>query len=205
MTKLLKQLNSYQLIKKQFFVLFLIPFLYGCPVCNKPTKIVDIGPIPDSLYKLVPYQDSSVYKFVHSNGYIVSFQTSRKTEMESTFDECGCSELLKYYRNTTTMISDYPAISIQLDIIHSDSISSSIGIRIQNNYFENGNFIQKVFSTIKIDSTLVNGKYFKNIFVFKNYDSYNNQTLFADSLYYNTDKGIIKIFMTNGESYSIYN
>ena len=103
------------------------------------------------------------------------------------------------------MNSDYPAITIQLDIVHFDSISSSFGISIRNNYFENGDFIQKVFSKTKPDSTLVNGKYFKDIFVFKNYNSYNTQTLFADSLYYNTDKGIIKIFMTNGESYSIYN
>ncbi|MFV0467972.1 MAG: hypothetical protein ACK5MK_03470 [Dysgonomonas sp.] len=192
-------------MKKQFIILILIPFLFGCPVCNKPTKIVDIGPIPDSLYKLVPYQDSVVYKFVHSNGYVVSFQTSRKTEEESTFDECSCSELRRYYRNSTIMISDYPAITIQLDIVHFDSISSSFGISIRNNYFENWDFIQKVFSKTKPDSTLVNGKYFKDIFVFKNYNSYNNQTLFADSLYYSTDKGIIKIFMTNGESYSIYN
>lgn len=192
-------------MKKHFYILFLIPFLYGCPVCNKPIKTVDIGPIPDSLYKLVPYKDSTVNKFIHSNGYIISFQTSRKTEVESSFDECGCSEIRRYYRNSTIMISDYPAITIHLDIVHFDSIFSSFGISIRNNYFENGNFIQKVFSKTKPDSTLVNGKYFKDIFVFKNSDNFNNQTLFADSLYYNTDKGIIKIFMTNGESYSIYN
>jgi hypothetical protein len=192
-------------MKKQFFILFLIPFLYGCPVCNKSTKIVNTVPIPDSLYKLVPYQDSTVYKFMHSNGYIVSFHTSRKTEVESMFDECGCSELHKYSRNSTIMVADYPAITIQLDIVHFDSISSSFGISIRNNYFENRDFIQKVFSTTKPGSTFVNGKYFKDIFVFKNYDSYNNQALFADSLYYNIDKGIIKIFMANGESYSIYN
>lgn len=205
MTKRLTQPNSCQLMKKLFFILFLIPFLYACPVCNKPSKIVTVGPIPDSLLRLVPYQDSSVYKLVHSNGYIVSFQTRRKTEEESVFDECACSEIRKYYRNSTIMISDYPAITIQLTIVRFDSITSSFGISIRNNYFETGDFIDKVFSTTTIDSTLINGKYFKDVFVFRNNDSYNNQDLFADSLYYNQDKGIIKIFMTNGESYSIYN
>ena len=192
-------------MKKQFFILFLIPFLYGCPVCNKPARIVDVGPIPDSLYKLVPYQDSVVYKFVHSNGYVVSFQTSRKTKVESTFDECGCSVVREYYSNTTTMVSDYPAIRIQLSIVHYDSIFSDLNILLQNNYFQNGNFIQKAYSTSKSDSLLVNNKYYKNVFVFKKQDLYNNQIMFADSLYYNQNNGIIKIFMTNGESYSIYN
>lgn len=193
-------------MKKQFFILFLIPFLYGCPVCNKPTKIVDVGPIPDSLYKLVPYEDSVVYKFAHSNGYVVSFQTRRKTDQASPFfDECGCSEVRKFYNNTTIMFSDYPAITIRLNIAHFDSISSGFEISVQNNYFENNDFIQKAFKISEPDSVFVNGKYYKNVFVFKNYDIYNNQTQFADSLYYNTNKGIIKIFMTNGESYSIYN
>ncbi len=192
-------------MKKQFFILFLIPFLYGCPICNKPTKIVVVGPIPDSLYKLVPYQDSSVYKFVHSNGYIVSFQTSRKTEEESTFDECGCSEVRKYYRNTTTMLSNYPAITIRLSIVHYDSLASVLDISVQNNYFQNENFIKKAYSTTRSDSLLVDNKYYKNVFVFKNQDIYNNQIMFADSLYYNRDNGIIKIFMTNGENYSIFN
>lgn len=193
-------------MKKQFFILFLIPFLYGCPVCNKPTKIVEVGPIPDSLYKLVPYQDSVVYKLVHSNGYVVSFQTIRKTNQESPFfDECGCSEVRKFYSNTTILFSDYPAMTIRLNIAHFDSISSGFEISVQNNYFENTNFIQKAFKESKPDSVLVNDKYYKNVFVFKNYDIYNNHTQFADSLYYNADKGIIKIFMTNGESYSIYN
>jgi hypothetical protein len=192
-------------MKKHFFILFLIPLLYGCPVCNKPTKIVDAGPIPDSLFKLVPYQNSEVYRFVHSNGYVVSFHTTRKTEEEFNFNECGCSEVRKYYSNKTTMLSDYPAITIQLDILHYDSLTSSFGISVRNNYFYNKDFIQKGFSATKIDSTLVNGKFFKDLFVFKNYDSYNTQNQFADSLYYNTEKGIIKIFMTNGESYSIYN
>lgn len=192
-------------MKKIFFILTLIPFLYGCPICNKPSEVVQIGPIPDSLLTLIPYQDSTVNKFIHSNGYIVSFLTSRKTLAETAYDEYGCSEIRKYYRNSTKMIAEYPPITIELNIVRFDSLASRFGISIRNNYFESGDFISKVYSKTKSDSTLVNGKYFKDVFVFKNYDSYYNQTLFADSLYYNTKNGIIKIFMKNGESYSIYN
>lgn len=194
-------------MKKHFFILFLFPFLYGCPVCNKPTKIVNIGPVPDSLYVLVPYQDSIFYKFIHSNGYIVSFKTSRMTETVTDFDgcECGCSEIRNYYRNSTIMVSDYPAITIQLYIVHYDSLFSDFDIYIKNNYFENGDYLKKVFTKTKTDSTLVNGKYYKDVFVFRNNNRYNNQNPFADSLYYNKEKGIIKIFMKNEESYTIYN
>jgi len=193
-------------MKKYLFILVIIPFLYGCPphLIEPPMPLAYNRPMADSIYTLVPYKDSTVNKFIHNNGYVVAFKTSR-TDLGRLLDDS-----LKYqhtYYDRTELLSDYPNIKIRLDFDWYGTNSSSFNIYVNGDAFYTNNFIKSVFSSIKNDSTLVSGKYYKNVFVFKNYHdySYSNYIKFADSLYYNTTHGILKIFLTNGESYSIYN
>jgi hypothetical protein len=192
-------------MKKHYLFLLLIPFLYGCPTYVEP-PILYYGPVPDSIARLIPYQDSVVYKFIHSKGYVVDFKADRNTwQMYGSNEKSGSSPLKKQIGSNVSLVSDYPAMDIRLNINNYDPPTFYLDISVQNTNFENYDFAYKVFAAVGSDSILVNNKYYKDIFVFKNYDLYNNFIPFADSLYYNKNYGIIKIFLRNGESYSIYN
>lgn len=189
-------------IKELVLLVGIIPILCGCPIC-KPTEVIDIGPIPDSLYTLVPYQNDSAYQFIHSNGYVVDFLAKRYTEDSFTWNECGCSPNYKQYRNTTNLVSTYPSINIQLNIEKYDSIHSFFTIVAQNSSF--GYLpVDTFFTASNRDSILINNTYYKDVFVLQNDDTYNASIIFADSIYYNKQNGLLKLFMHNGENYAIY-
>ncbi|MCP4311750.1 MAG: hypothetical protein GY790_10840 [Bacteroidetes bacterium] len=55
--------------------------LAGCPPpCT--TMHTDNGSLPEEALALVPYQNGSTYRFVHSAGKEILFQTSRETSRE---------------------------------------------------------------------------------------------------------------------------
>ena len=118
-------------MKKILILSIVATILCGCPIC-KPTEVIDVGPIPDSLHSIVPYQNDSVYQLVHSNGYVVDFVAKRSTEQSFSWNECGCSPNYTYYRNITSLVSDYPPINIQLSIEKYDSIHTMFTIVAQN-------------------------------------------------------------------------
>lgn len=189
-------------MKKILILSIVATILCGCPIC-KPTEVIDVGPIPDSLYSIVPYQNDSVYQFVHSNGYVVDFVAKRSTEQSFSWNECGCSPNYTYYRNITSLVSDYPPINIQLSIEKYDSIHTMFTIVAQNSAF--GYLpVDTFFTASNDDSMLINNRYYKDVFVLRNDNTYNASILFADSLYYNKQHGLLKLFMHNGENYAIY-
>jgi len=190
-------------MKKYLLLFAVLPFLWGCPVCNN--KTYELPPIPDSVLALIPYKDSSTYRFKHSNGYIASFSCERQTVEEYSWNECGCADTYKYFINHTTLSCNYPLINIEIALGRYDSIISTLDIWIKNsNYSLPINHQNQIFSSRKIDSLQIGDSIYKNITVCTNYGYYYNDKPFTDSLYYNTTSGILKIFLNNGESYSIY-
>lgn len=189
-------------LKNLLILVGIVPVLCGCPTC-KVTEMIDVGAIPDSLYVIVPYQKDSVYQLVHSNGYVVDFTTSRKNEISFSWNEFGCAPDYKYYQNITNLVSSYPPITIQLIVEKYDSVHASFTILAPNSAF--GNLpVDTFFTESPGDSMLINSKYYQNVLVLRNHDTYNNSMLFADSIYYNKQHGLLKLFMHNGENYAIY-
>ena len=64
--------------------------------------------------------------------------------------------------------------------------------------------VDMFFTASNGDSMLINNRYYKDVFVLRNDNTYNASILFADSLYYNKQHGLLKLFMHNGENYTIY-
>ena len=131
------------------------------------------------------------------------FYSQTKYRTIVSWNECGCSPNYTYYRNITSLVSDYPPINIQVGIAKYDSIHSVFTIVAQNSGFDYLP-VDTFFTASNGDSMLINNRYYNDVFVLRNDDTYNASILFADSIYYNKQHGLLKLFMHNGENYTIY-
>jgi hypothetical protein len=177
--------------------------LSGCFPCH--TTTVENGPLPNSALELVPYQKGNTYKLKHSNGLVISFETTRETQEEYTYCTECCKYIYHFEINTTKLSPDYPIFNCDFGISNRDTTHldcyASIGKSVfyiptentENNYYE------------KVDSLILNSIVYYNVFKLKtDYDSYYNQdSIYADSLFYNYEHGILKVLMSNEEYYEI--
>lgn len=190
-------------VKKWFYVIIALS-LGGCWPCD--TIKVENEPLPESALGFVPYKNGDTYSFRHSNGLVINYKTTRETHEEWS----GCSECCKYeYRyevNSTRLVPDYPVFTLQFEIDNLDTSNfhcfASIGkygfyVPI-NDEFSGG--------VEKVDSVKVDSEYYYQVFKLKsNHDNYYFQdSIYVDSMYYNYENGIIKILLSNGENYTIY-
>ncbi len=190
-------------MKKIIFTLLLIPFLYGCPYpCDGKSE--DNGPLSEEALALCDYKNGEKYKFIHSKGQIVEYDVLRTVSKDEFYGMSDCGSVLKFEKSDIKLSPNYPIFSISI-IIHNASRPpmNEFTISIGRDYFKflysnlNGFVNQEI-----TDSLLVANKMYYNIFKLPNLDDYDKTKHLVDSIYYNVEKGIIKIKLSNGESYT---
>ncbi|MFC0876342.1 hypothetical protein ACE01N_07090 [Saccharicrinis sp. FJH2] len=218
---------------KLIYLFYLIIFLYSCkPSCN-PTHL-DMEAIPDEILNKVPYEDGKIYRFQHSGGKIINFTASRSTSVLTHYDYTNCQYTFDYQENKTHLSPDYPVFDIDIVLhwiplfpVEEDPFLVPVWgqqqydsyCHIGNSAFEyvldtsqlkqNFNFPSYDTNAEKkyLDSVFVDSVLYDYILIFRN-DIFVNTGEFQlkniDSIYFNYDVGLIKIFMSNGEYYKIY-
>jgi len=192
-----------------FILLIFIVLAFQCgPECDyKCPETIDLGVVPDSIAQKVPYHDKEVYHFKHSAGKLINYTTEKKTITEYVGDDHCCANMYLQHIDKTFLTPDYPIFRIKFLIQNQNyeddnpiySITSYIGdsyfyIPINNQDLEHVTFV----SNLEIE-----GNTYTDVYKIKG-QSYNNEGIAADSLYYNHEKGILKIKMNNNEYYNIY-
>lgn len=193
---------------KQFIYLTLlvalVVLLQGCPLFVCDPERIEYPPLSDSLRCMIPYQNAESYQFQHSAGHIITFECERKTD---TIRDCySCSKCFISEEDVTTLKPNYPINEVRM-VLRTGPMENEYEIHFVfgRNYFdiypiENG--------FTPHDSLNIGGNIYYNVYAMANYNHagyYGLQhQLFADSLYYNHDKGIIRITMSNDEYYQRY-
>jgi len=198
------QLKKTAMSRNHLLIIILI-LLFGCNPCDDSITI-DNGKIPEKVLKYVPYQNGQIYKFKHSAGLIIEFTTIRQSRDEYSWCEECCKYNYKYEVNSTTLTPDYPIFDFGFEISNLDTTYYSFIARVGKYQFYIPTSANSSEYYEFADSILINDKLYFDVFKLKsNYGSYyDKDSLFADSLYYNYELGIIKIKMSNGEKYEIY-
>lgn len=183
----------------------MVMVLTACPPNCSPVHL-DYGTLPAEALELVPYQDGMNYGFMHSSGQEIHFQTHRETILEErSMDPCGS---ISFEKNTTKLFPDYPVFDMELVINKVDTIHYAAGIRISASSFllptweedwdENYTFF---------DSLTLNGVWFHEVYGIRRHEYFNSSKepsgIYPDSLWYNTDLGILRVKMSNEEYYQI--
>jgi hypothetical protein len=181
----------------------LLLFLGACWPCDPPA-VIDLGKIPDSIMQLNPYEDGKIYRFRHSGGLVIEYAASRQSHEEWIRCERCCTYEYKFEVNSTILTPDYPVSGFRIELANTDSTFCSMGASAGYYYFHlPSNDYQRQYVE-RVDSVMIDDKVYRNVFKVKSdYGSYyDRDILFADSLYYSYSDGIIRLIMSNGETFT---
>jgi len=182
-----------------------LTLFFSCHPCDPPL-LIDNGNIPDSILDLVPYQSGKTYSFQHSGGLVIRFSTARQSREEWLRCERCCLNETKFEVNSTTLTPDYPIFNFGFELSNPDTVHVSFTAIVGYYWFQ----IPVTDDQSKLcdfaDSVLMDHRFYQNVYKIKsNYGSaYDRDTIFADSLYYSYQDGIIQVIMSNGEKYTIH-
>lgn len=197
-------MRPFKLILKFTIIFTLILVFYGCPTPCDEIKTNIVSSISDSILNYIPYTNGDEVILEHSEGAKIIFTAQRESTTEIFYCE-HCCDSWEYQIDRTILTPEYPINSIEMKLSKPDENYVGFSLRFGISTF--------LFSTAELnlsltDSVLLNNKFFYNVYALsseQNQNYYGNDfTLFADSLYYNFELGIIKITMSNDEYYFRY-
>lgn len=198
--------------------------LTGCP--GKEPDYIDLGTIPEEYLATVPYEDGQTFYLQHeSDRLIIPFKVTRQRGMSQGNDAWGFdNHLLEKYKpaptvyfnyevDATTCKPDYPLFDI--DIRFSNAYLAEY---VYQGYTPSVKYAQLTILNLMapfpligdsteqftvLDSLEVNGHTYHDVFEFVN-EGQDFTDIYVKATYYNYEKGVIAIYMSNGERYLLY-
>ena len=199
--------------------------LTGCP--SKEPEYIDLGTIPEKYLATVPYEDGQTFYLQHeSDRVVIPFHVSRhrskiQANNASGFDDYEAkfkpspSVYFDYEVDVTTCKPDYPIFDIDIRFSNAyvadsvyyqnyDPLSPKHAKFTTLNLFSTFPFIGEPTDQFTVfDSLEVNGHTYYNVFELVN-EYQDQEEIHAKAAYYNYEKGVIAIYLSNGENYLLY-
>lgn len=199
----------------------------GCP--SHEPECIDLGAIPDQYLATVPYQDGQTFYLQHeTDRVLIPFKVMRYRVKDTGDNVYGFNDQYPGYKmkpspsvyfeyeiDITTCKPDYPLFDIDIRFTNAyladslyypnyDPMSPKYATLHCNSLYASFPFIGEPTSLFTvIDSLEVNGHVYHDVFEFAN-EGQDLQGLYIKTLYYNYEKGVIAIMMSNGEKYLLY-
>ena len=204
-------------------VLVSVILFTGCPA--KAPDFVDLGTIPEQYLPTVPYEDGQTFYLQHeSDRVVIPFHVSRrrfKAQGDNLygFDYYGeknqpaPSVYFEYEVDITNCVPDYPIFDIDIRFSNSylaDSLYFQQHIGRKYAQLTSQRFYAAIpffgdsteFETM-LDSLNINGHAYYDVFQYEN-TWMDLEGIYIKCLYYNYAQGVLRIDMSNGEKYLLY-
>ena len=201
-----------------------VVFLTGCPG-NEP-EYIDLGTIPEKYYPTVPYQDGQIFYLQHeSDRLVIPFRVTRHRVKNQGDNANGFHYYGEKYQPSPTVFfdyevdvtkcqPDYPIFNIEIQFSNAyvaDSVyypdydplspkNATITIKDLHAFFP---FFGEPTDLKVIDSVEVNGHTYYNVFELLN-EYQDQEEIHVKAAYYNYEKGVIAIYLSNGEKFLLY-
>jgi len=190
--------------KAAYLLVFLI-FMLGCRPCEVTT--IELANIPDTILAKVPYKNGESIIMEHSQGKNIEFIVNRKNTKQQTYCEHCCKYNYIYEIDETNLTPNYPIFSISFSISGLDTVNYNISSYLGNSSVNIPAYYNKTnnyYNTKLEDSILIKDKKYYQIFKIKSsVNDFYKDLLFVDSIYYNHKFGLLKIIMSNEETYTL--
>ena len=203
----------------------------GCP--GHEPEYIDLGTIPEHYLATVPYQDGQTFYLQHeSDRVVIPFKVMRYRTKSQSDDTSDLNDYFDYYASAgkfepapsvyfnyeidvTTCKPDYPLFDIEIRFSNGYMADS---VYYHDNYDKRPKYAQlnchRLYASIPfigepteqfkvLDSLEVNGAVYHDVFAFSN-EGMDLEGICIQTLYYNYEKGVIAILMSNGEKYMLY-
>lgn len=191
----------------------------ACP--SSKTTYVDLGRIPEQYLATVPYHNGDVFKMQHENDRIViDFTVSRHRQKETGFDwfnekyKPAPNYIYEYESDITKCTPNYPIFEVEINFSNQYMAYEEEEVpswEKSANLFAVGSaripFFGEDHSSYEIvDSLEINNHYYYDVFKLKAEAGYyeSEGAVHADTYYYNYEKGLLGVVMSNGEKYWLY-
>ncbi|MDF1574885.1 MAG: hypothetical protein P1P86_06790 [Bacteroidales bacterium] len=176
--------------------------LTACPPpCDY--HLIDFGSLSEEAISSSPYIDGQTYSFLHSEGYKISFYASRSREKQSDYyDECT---EVRRESDLSTLTPDYPIFPCNIGIHKTDTARYECLIWAGGSSFWLPCTMEIDLGHSYFDSIQIGQNWYREVYKMGNNwrDGIPEGQILADSIFYNTAFGILKIEMSNGEFYEI--
>ena len=195
--------------------------LTACPQHKEP-MYKDLGKIPAQYLATVPYKDGDVFRMQHeSDRVVIDFTVSRHRQKETGYDYIYLEKYkpapnyyYDYEVDITKCTPNYPIFDVELSFSNLYMLYEEEGMASeaekQANLFAVGSaripFIGEDHSNYNVvDSLEINGRYYHDVFKLKaDYYNVEEGSIYAETYYYNYEKGLLGVIMSNGEKYWYY-
>lgn len=204
-----------------------VVFFTGCP--SKEPDYVDLGNIPEQYLPTVPYEDGQTFYLQHeSDRVVIPFHVSRRRVKAQGNNSYGFDYYLdgqgekyqpapsvyfEYEVDLTNCVPDYPIFDIDIRFSNSylaDSLYFHQHIGRKYAQLTSQHFYAAIpffgdsteFETM-LDSLDINGHVYYDVFLYEN-TGIDLQGIYIKRLYYNYAQGVLRIDMSNGEKYMLY-
>ncbi|MFA9389217.1 MAG: hypothetical protein ACERKD_05395 [Prolixibacteraceae bacterium] len=188
-------------VLKLIIVFTLILIFYGCPTPCGEMQINTVSPIADSILNYIPYHNGDEVILEHSAGTKIIFNAERESKTEISYCD-RCCDSWEYHFDRTVLTPNYPIHPIVFELVKYEENYSDFNVTVGISTFR---FPTYDLSALVVDSILINNKMYFSVFTLKaapNENYYGEEfAFFADSLYYNSEFGILKLTMSNNEYY----
>ena len=217
-------------MKKRVFRKMAAPLVLGamtllltaCP--GKEVQYVDLGKIPEQYLATVPYRNGDVFRMQHeSDRVVIDFTVSRHRQKGSSEGygpvpmrfQPAPDWYYDYEADITKCNPNYPIFDISIEFSNQYMVDE--GEEGYDAYpktaqiFGVGNariplFGEDCSDYDVVDSLEINNRYYHDVFKLKTDASYYESIdlIHADTYYYNYEKGLLGVVMSNGEKYWLY-
>ena len=203
-------------------VLVSVILFTSCP--RKTPDFVDLGTIPEQYLSTVPYQDGQTFYLQHeSDRVVIPFHVSRrrfKAQGDNLYGfyygektQPAPSVYFEYEVDLTNCVPDYPIFDIDIRFSNSylaDSLyfHQHVGRKyapLTSQHFYAGipYFGDSTEFETMLDSLDINGHVYYDVFQFEN-TGIDLPGIYIQCLFYNYAQGVLRIDMSNGEKYLLY-
>ena len=194
--------------------------LTACP--RSKSTYIDLGRIPEQYLATVPYQNGDVFKMQHeATKVIIDFEVSRHRQKETGNDylyekyKPAPNYIYVYELDLTKCTPNYPIFDVEISFSNQYMAYEEEGMPSwarSANLFAVGSaripfFGEDCSGYEMMDSLKVNNHYYYDVFKLKSdLVSYYEEegAIHADTYYYNYEKGLLGVVMSNGEKYWLY-
>ena len=199
-------------------------FFTSCPGTKEP-EYIDLGTIPENYLATVPYEDGQSFYLQHeSDRVIIPFHVTRQRVKSQGDNVYGCiyysgkyepapSVYFNYELDVTICTPDYPLFDIDIRFSNAymaDSVYYHQSPRPKyaqlgfHHFYASIPFIGEPTDQFTVlDSLEINGHTYYDVFQFDN-EGQDMKGIYVKVAYYNYEKGLIAIYMSNGEKYLRY-
>ena len=217
--------------KTQFFTKIAVPVVLGvmailftaCP--RKEVQYIDLGKTPEQYLATVPYKNGDVFRMQHeSDRVVIDFTVSRHRQkgMEEGYGpvptrfQPAPDWYCEYETDFTKCTPSYPIFDVTIQFSNQymvyqeeqgydpfPKLAQINGVGVATVPF----FGEDCSDYEMADSLEINNRYYYDVFKLKSelVDYYEEEgSIHADTYYYNYEKGLLGIVMSNGEKYWLY-